>query len=255
MKLARFEHGGGIFFGIVKGEEVAVIKGDMWDSYEETGQSFPVSGVKFLPFSSPSKIVCIGLNYLEHIKEIGRTELEIPHFFLKPPSCLIGHHDAIVIPSGAERVDYEGELAAVIRKQARNITPDKALDHVLGYCCFNDVTNRALVSKDQGFLTEAKGYDTFGAMGPVVETDADPGNLHIMTRVNGNILQDDNTGNCLFSLTAVISHISRCMTLLPGDIVSTGTPKGVSPLNPGDVVEVEIEGIGILSNPVAAEEN
>jgi len=250
MKLTRFQHGDSVYCGVIKNDEVAVIEGAFWDDFNVTDNVFSLNEVKLLPATVPSKIVCIGLNYRGHIEEIGMKELEAAHFFLKPPTCLIGHKDAIIIPKHAERVDYEGEMALVIKKPMKDVTEKEALSHVLGYSCFNDVTERALVTKNLSYLTEAKGYDTFGAFGPHVETDIEPDDLEIKTYLNGAVMQEDNTGSCLFNVSKVLFAISRCMTLLPGDIVATGTPKGVSPMKSGDTVEVEIEGIGKLINHV-----
>jgi 2-keto-4-pentenoate hydratase/2-oxohepta-3-ene-1,7-dioic acid hydratase in catechol pathway len=250
MKLTRFRHGAFEFNGAIRGEEIAVIEGEFWEDFRVTDAVYPLKQVKLLPVSIPSKIVCIGLNYLKHIEEVGATQLAAAHFFLKPPTCLIGPEDAIVIPKHAERVDYEGELAMVIGKPMKDVPEKDALSYVLGYTCFNDVTERALVGKSMSYLTEAKGYDTFGAVGPWMETDLDPDSLDIKTFLNGKIMQEDNTADCLFSASQVLFAISRCMTLLPGDIVSTGTPKGIAPMKAGDIVEVEIAGIGKLRNHV-----
>jgi len=158
-------------------------------------------------------------------------------------------------PPRAERVDYEGELAVVIREELKGVPEDAILQYVLGFSCFNDVTERALVMKDQRFLTIAKGFDTFSSLGPYVVTDLDPNNLTLKTYLNGKLMQDDNTRNCIFSVQQILHYISQCMTLYPGDIVTTGTPRGVAPMKPGDVVEVEVEGVGRLRNTVRAAES
>jgi len=250
MKLTRFKHGDVVYRGVIKDDEVAVVEGEFWADFNVTDTVFSLKDVKIMPATVPSKIVCIGLNYRQHIQEIGMKELEAAHFFLKPPTCLIGHEDVIVRPKHAERVDYEGEMALVIKKPMKDVPEKDALSYVLGYSCFNDVTERALVTKSLSYLTEAKGYDTFGAIGPHVETDLEPDHLDIKTYLNGIVKQEDNTSSCLFTVSKVLFAISRCMTLLPGDIVATGTPKGVSPMKAGDVVEVEIQGIGRLKNYV-----
>jgi 2-keto-4-pentenoate hydratase/2-oxohepta-3-ene-1,7-dioic acid hydratase in catechol pathway len=250
MKLTRFQHKDAVYRGVIEGQEVAVVEDEFWDDFKVTDTVFSLDDVRILPATVPSKIVCIGLNYREHIQEIGMKELEAAHFFLKPPTCLIGHEDDIVRPKHAERVDYEGEMAMVIKKPMKDVPENDALSYVLGYSCFNDVTERALVTKSLSYLTEAKGYDTFGAIGPHIETDLEPDNLDIKTYLNGIAVQADNTSSCLFNVSQVLFAICRCMTLLPGDIVATGTPKGVSPMQEGDVVEVEIQGIGRLKNYV-----
>jgi len=252
MKFARFEYKDGVSFGVVKENEVVVLDGSLFDTYKETGMHHRLADVKLLPPVIPTKIVCIGLNYRKHIEEIGLKVPERPQFFLKPPSSLIGHEDTIIIPRGAERVDYEGELAVVIRDKMKDTSEDSALDHVLGYSCFNDVTERAIVMKNIADLALAKGFDTFSAFGPCVVTNLDPNNLDVKTYLNGNLVQHDNTRNGVFSVEQILSYLSQCMTLYPGDVVITGTPKGIGPMKPGDVVEVEVEGVGRLRNTVTS---
>lgn len=252
MKFARFQYENTIHFGIVLEENVVILDGSPLSTYRETGQHCALADVKLLPPVSPSKIVCIGLNYRDHIEEISARVPEKPHFFLKPPSCLIGQEDAIIIPQGAERVDYEGELAVVIRDNMRDLPEHETLRHVLGFSCFNDVTERALVMRDIADLTLAKSFDTFGALGPYVVNDLDPNKLELKTYLNGRLVQQDNSKNCIFSIQQILSYLSRCMTLYPGDVVATGTPSGVAPMKPGDIVEVEVEDIGRLRNVVAA---
>jgi 2-keto-4-pentenoate hydratase/2-oxohepta-3-ene-1,7-dioic acid hydratase in catechol pathway len=250
MKFVRFEHEGAVSFGVVKEENVVLLNGSPLDTYEETEVSHPLAKLKLLPPAIPTKIVCIGMNYREHIQEIGAEVPTKPMFFLKPPSSLIGHGDVIIIPRGAERVDYEGELALVIKDKMKDIPEDEALSHVLGYACFNDVTERALAMKSMANLTLAKGFDTFSVLGPHLVTGIDPDSLEIKTYLNGTLMQHDNTSNCVFSAQQILSYLSHCMTLYPGDIVATGTPKGISPMKPGDMVVVEVEGVGILRNTV-----
>ena len=252
MKYARFEHKGNELYGIVKGEEIIGVDGSIFDKYEETGVRYPISAVKLLAPVVPTKIVCIGQNYLEHIKEIGATPPEKPLYFLKPPSSLIGPEGDIIYPRNADRVDYEGELAVVIKRKMKDVPELETKKYVLGYSCFNDVTERALVGKDPFNLTIAKGFDTFSAFGPYIVTDIDPDNVQLKTYLNGELKQDDNTKNCVFNVQYLLHYLSECLTLCPGDIVITGTPKGIAPMNPGDLVEVEIEGIGKLSNRVKA---
>lgn len=250
MKFARFEYKGDVSLGMVKKEEVVVLDGSLFDIYKETAVHCRLANVKLLPPVIPTKIVCIGLNYRGHIEEIGARLPEKPHFFLKPPSSLIGHEDAIILPQGAERVDYEGELAVVIKDKMKDVPEGETLDHVLGYSCFNDVTERAIVSKNIADLILAKGFDTFSAFGPYLVTNLDPNNLEVKTYLNGKLMQHDNTRNSVFSVQHILNYLSQCMTLYPGDVVITGTPKGIGPMNPGDVVEVEVEGVGRLRNTV-----
>jgi len=252
MKLARFEHNGKIHLGMVETEEIHVIKGSFWNQFEVTEEKYPSSVVSFLPPALPSKIVCVGQNYLGHIEELGVPVPREPILFFKPPSCLIGHEHPIIYPRDAKRVDYEGELAIVVKHEMKNVNETDTLKYVLGYSCFNDVTERNMVESSPFLLSLSKGIDTFGSCGPYIVTDLDPNSLLLKTFLNGELKQQDNTQNCVFSTQRVLSYISRYMTLLPGDIVTTGTPKGIAPMQPGDTVEVEIEGIGCLRNNVHA---
>ena len=219
----------------------------------------------------PSKIVALGLNYLEHIKESQSVNVqnftgEIPTepvLFPKTPNVLIGPGDPIVLPALLDeyafkecRTDYEGELAILIKNRIKNVAEGEAMEHVLGFTCFNDVSQRNFQRSDKSGWYRGKSLDTFGPIGPVIvqaSAIGDPQNLHIQTRLNGKVVQDANTSHMIFNIPRIISFISRNFTLEPGDIISTGTPSGVGPLQPGDVVEVEIEHIGILKNPVIAE--
>lgn len=201
----------------------------------------------------PTKIVGVGLNYRAHAAEMKKAPPAEPLLFLKPPSALIGPGAAIVRPRGYLRVDYEGELAVVIGKRARRVTAARALEHVAGYVCLNDVTVRDLQTRD-GQFTRAKGFDTFCPVGPRVVADLDPARLAIATRVNGKTRQSSTTADMIFDVPALIAFASGVMTLEPGDILTTGTPAGVGPLVAGDVVVVEIEGIGVLANPVVDDE-
>jgi 2-keto-4-pentenoate hydratase/2-oxohepta-3-ene-1,7-dioic acid hydratase in catechol pathway len=176
-----------------------------------------------------------------------------PQFFLKPPSSPVGHGDAIVIPRGAESVDYDGELAVVIKDAVKDIPEEESLDHVLGYCCFNDVTERSIVSKNIADLTLARGFDTFSCLGPYLVIELDPNDLVVATHLNGTVVQHDTTRNSVFSIQHILHYLSQCMTLCPGDVVATGTPQGIGPMKPGDMVEVEVSGIGKLRNIVRGE--
>jgi 2-keto-4-pentenoate hydratase/2-oxohepta-3-ene-1,7-dioic acid hydratase in catechol pathway len=200
----------------------------------------------------PGKILGVGLNYRAHALEMGKPLPDEPLFFMKPSTALIGPDDAIVRPRGYERVDFEGELAVVIGKRARFVKRDQALDHVAGFTCMNDVTVRDLQKKDVQF-TRAKGFDTFAPVGPRVVAGLDPQALHITTRVNGQVRQQSTTADMIFPVAVLIEVASRCMTLEEGDVITTGTPPGVGQALPGDVIEIEIEGIGILRNPVVEE--
>jgi 2-keto-4-pentenoate hydratase/2-oxohepta-3-ene-1,7-dioic acid hydratase in catechol pathway len=201
----------------------------------------------------PSKIIAVGLNYHDHAKEMGMAIPDHPILFMKPPTAVIKNGEAIVYPPQSKNVHYEGELAVVIKDKIRNISVKEAGKHIKGYTCANDVTARDLQNID-GQWTRAKSFDTFCPLGPSIVTDLDPTNLNIQTRVNGKIKQNSKTKNMIFNVFEVVSFISSVMTLLPGDIIITGTPTGIGPLEPGDTVEVEIEGIGVLKNNVIKEE-
>jgi 2-keto-4-pentenoate hydratase/2-oxohepta-3-ene-1,7-dioic acid hydratase in catechol pathway len=199
----------------------------------------------------PSKIIGIGVNYRAHALEMAKGLPEEPLMFLKPRSALIAGGEAIERPAGYERVDYEGELGVVIGQRARHVTRAQALDVVLGFVCINDVTVRDLQKRD-GQWTRAKGFDTFCPIGPRIVAGLDPSKLAIATRVNGVVKQDSTTADLIFDVPTLIAFVSAHMTLEVGDVISTGTPSGVGNLSPGDEVEVEIEGIGVLKNPVIA---
>ena len=196
----------------------------------------------------PSKAICVGRNYSAHAAELGHDLPSEPLLFMKPTSAIIGPGEAIARPSGYERVDHEGELVIVIGKRASNISAEEASDYILGYTCANDVTVRDLQQK--GPWLRAKGMDTFLPIGPRIVTDLDPSDLGIEVRVNGESRQSGRTSQFIFAIAEVLAFISKDITLEPHDLVLTGTPAGVGNLNPGDSVEVEIEGIGVLSNPV-----
>jgi 2-keto-4-pentenoate hydratase/2-oxohepta-3-ene-1,7-dioic acid hydratase in catechol pathway len=199
----------------------------------------------------PTKIIGIGANYRAHVREMGHALPEEPLMFLKPPSALILDGAAIERPAGYERVDFEGELGVVIGTRARRVARERALEVVAGYTCVNDVTVRDLQRKDVQW-TRAKGFDTFCPVGPRIVGGLDPSRLRVITRVDGRVRQDSPTSDLIFDVPSLIAFVSAHMTLEPGDIISTGTPAGVGNLEPGSVVEIEIEGIGVLRNPVIA---
>lgn len=213
------------------------------------GVSYELRDVKLLPPSVPTKVVCVGLNYVEHARELRMDLPDEPIIFLKPPSAVVGHDDDIVLPEMSKRVDYEGELAVVISKRCRGISADEADDYILGYTCFNDVTARDLQQKD-GQWTRSKSFDTFAPVGPwVAQMSVEHAEeLDISTRVNGETRQRSNTSDLIFGIAELVEFVSSIMTLEPGDVIATGTPPGVGKLERGDVVEVEIEGIGVLRN-------
>ncbi len=198
----------------------------------------------------PSKVIAIGLNYLDHAKELNMPVPEYPIIFLKPATSVIGNGGTIIYPPQSVELHYEGELGVVIKERIRNVYIEDAIKYVAGYTCGNDVTARDLQRKD-GQWTRAKSFDTFCPLGPKVVSDVDPSNLRIQTRVNGVIKQDSNTSNMIFGVPYLVAFVSSVMTLMPGDVIITGTPPGVGPILAGDTVEVEIEGIGVLKNRVS----
>lgn len=248
MKIIRFLIDHESKYGALEGEVIKETEGDIFSDIKVTDRMHSVNEVKILPPCSPSKIIAVGLNYKDHAKEMGSALPDEPRIFLKPGTAVIGHEDKIKYPSHmSSRVDYEGELAVVIKSKAKNVEEKQALQYIYGYTCLNDITARDLQAKDIQF-TRAKGFDTFAPMGPVIETETDPGDLEISTYLNGERKQHSRTSNLLFSIPKLVSFISKVMTLLPGDVISTGTPGGVGPMKSDDKVEVEIEGIGRLTN-------
>ncbi|MCP1429735.1 2-keto-4-pentenoate hydratase/2-oxohepta-3-ene-1,7-dioic acid hydratase in catechol pathway [Microbacterium foliorum] len=251
MKIARFSHDDAILFGIVDDTDLVVLSGDpLFAGYEPTGDRVPIADAVILaPVIPRSKIVCVGKNYHDHAAEMGGEAPEEPLLFLKPNTSVIGPGDAIVRPAISEQTDYEGELAVVIGKVAKNVGQADALDRVLGYTIANDVTARDLQRKD-GQWARAKGFDTFCPLGPTISTDFDPAEATIETRVNGEVRQKAPLSDMIHSVEAIIEHASAVFTLLPGDVILTGTPAGVGEFGAGDTVEVEITGLGILRNTV-----
>src|SRR5438105_4744720 len=265
MKYCRFKLDGQDSYGLVElvmGKEVITRVlasapekvGDLEDLTSKRMPPLALADAALLPPVRPSKIVCVGRNYREHAAELGNEVPSEPLIFLKPPSALIGPGQAIIRPKISARVDFEGEFGVVIGKHCRNLeTDDDVHPYILGYTCLNDVTARDLQKKDSQW-TRGKGFDTFCPVGPIVSDEIDPWNgIAVETRVNAELRQQGNTRDFIFQLDAVIRYMSQVMTLLPGDLIATGTPSGVGPLTAGDVVEVTVQGIGTLRNPVADE--
>ncbi len=241
-------------FGVIEGDNVRQIAGDLFGMWYTVNQSWPADRVKLLPPVTPTKIVCLGRSYREHAAELGNPVPVEPLIFLKPPSSLIGPDEPIVLPPESQRVDHEGELAIVIGKRCSKLTAgEPAAPYILGYTCLNDVTARDLQKKDIQF-TRGKGFDTFCPLGPAIETQLDLAATTVETLVNGRRRQFGRCADMIFSVDAIISWISRVMTLEPGDVVATGTPPGVGPLAAGDIVDVIVSGIGTLRNSVVAQE-
>lgn len=252
MRLVRFLHAGDIHFGWVYGEFIGPIEGNPFFEFRRLEARLPLSSVKLLPPVQPTKIICVGRNYIEHAHEHGAEVPEVPLLFLKPPSSVIGPDEPIVLPPQSQQVEHEAELAVVVGRRGRWIRAEEAEQYVLGYTIGNDVTARDLQRRD-GQWTRAKGFDTFCPLGPWIETDLDIGDLPIICRVNGEVRQLGSTREMVFSVAQLIAFISSIMTLEPGDVILTGTPAGVSPIHPGDVISITIDGIGVLTNPVIAE--
>ncbi len=256
MKIVRFQYQDAIYYGSLENDLVTVYSGNPFPSpssqsvaFKATKQQIPLKDVRLLAPCRPGKVVCLGLNYRPHAAELNIKLPELPLLFLKPSTSVIGHGDNIVLPPNPERIDYEGELGVVIGKTAKNVAETDYADYVLGYTCFNDVTDRVAQVKD-GQWTRAKGYDTFAPTGPCIRTDISPFNLKLETLVNGEVKQSGNTSSLIFGIPKLISFISGIMTLAPGDVIATGTPDGIGPLKAGDTVEIVIEGIGTLMNRV-----
>ncbi len=253
-RIVRYLHRGEPAYGLIEGETVYALRGDPFGSWERGEAIGPAGDVRLLAPVQPTKLVCVGRNYAAHAAEHGASVPSEPLLFLKPPSAVIGPGDPIVLPVGSQQVEHEAELALVIGRRCRNVSPEEAWDYLLGVTCANDVTARDWQRQDDQW-TRAKGFDTSAPLGPWIVTGLTPaevGALEVVCRVNGQERQRGNTGEMVFGPAFLISYISRFMTLEPGDVVLTGTPAGVAPLQPGDQVEVEIEGIGRLRNPVRA---
>jgi 2-keto-4-pentenoate hydratase/2-oxohepta-3-ene-1,7-dioic acid hydratase in catechol pathway len=250
MKIYRYKYKNKISFGLLEEERLYPIEGSIFRKFKTSKKWILIGEVTILPPVKPSKIIAVGVNYKDHAMERGRSLPKEPLIFLKPPSAIVGSNDIIVYPEMTRRVDYEGELALVIKRKASRLQEgDEVDDFILGYTCFNDVTARDLQERDVQF-TRAKSFDTFAAVGPCIATDIDPYRVRIKTFLNGKLRQSGNTGNMIFSVSYLVRFISHIMTLSPGDLITTGTPAGVGPMSPGDRVDVQIEGIGTLSNTV-----
>ncbi|MBH0116052.1 fumarylacetoacetate hydrolase family protein [Salinibacterium sp. NG253] len=251
MKVARFSAGQGARYGVIDGDEIVVLTGDpMFNGFETTDERLPLADIKLLaPVIPRSKVVAFGRNYAEHAKELGNEVPDAPMMFIKPNTSVVGPGDAIMLPPQSEEVAFEGELAVIIGSIAKNVAEADVDSVIFGYTIANDVTARDL-QKSDGQWSRAKGFDTFCPLGPVIETEFEVGSQSIRTTVNGDLKQDGTVDQMIHSVAAQIVYASAAFTLLPGDIILTGTPAGVGPLVHGDTVDITIEGIGTLSNPV-----
>jgi 2-keto-4-pentenoate hydratase/2-oxohepta-3-ene-1,7-dioic acid hydratase in catechol pathway len=251
MRLVRFRFGDRIATGAVDegSEAIRVLAGTFFEQPVPTGDEVPLDDVRLLAPVLPSKVVCLGKNYAAHAAEFDSDVPDEPLVFLKPSTSVIGPGDTIPLLPISRRVDYEGELAVVIGRLARGVRAEEAFRYILGYTCANDVTLRDLQNKD-GQWTRSKGFDGSCPLGPWIETELDPNDARVETRVNGDTRQSASTTDLVFGVATVIEFITTFMTLLPGDVVLTGTPEGVGKLEPGDRVEVEVDGVGVLTNSV-----
>jgi 2-keto-4-pentenoate hydratase/2-oxohepta-3-ene-1,7-dioic acid hydratase in catechol pathway len=252
MKLARYIDDGRILYGVLEENTIHELKHAPFNGLERQGLTRGLDEVRILTPVFPQKIIAVGLNYRDHAEELGMPIPEEPILFMKPPSSLLAHEGEIIYPAMSGRVDYEGELALICGMECHNISPEETHSYILGYTCANDVTARDLQARD-GQWTRAKSFDTFCPLGPYIETETDPGDLVVELRLNGETRQSSAAYNMIFPPAELFSFISRIMTLYPGDVILTGTPPGVGDLHPGDTVEVEIEGIGILRNTITTE--
>jgi 2-keto-4-pentenoate hydratase/2-oxohepta-3-ene-1,7-dioic acid hydratase in catechol pathway len=251
MRIVRYQQGNEApRYGWVFEEKVGEIEGELFGVYRRREASLPLEEVRLLAPVLPGKIICVGRNYVEHAREHGAEVPKIPLIFLKPPSAILNPGEPILLPPQSQQVEHEAELVVVIGRRGKNILPEQAREYIFGYTVGNDVTARDLQRSD-GQWTRAKGFDTFCPFGPWVDTEFDPSDAVITCRVNGQLRQMGSTREMVFSVPTLIAFISSVMTLEPGDLIFTGTPAGVGPLQEGDVVEVEIEGLGKLRNPVA----
>jgi 2-keto-4-pentenoate hydratase/2-oxohepta-3-ene-1,7-dioic acid hydratase in catechol pathway len=248
MRVVRVFTGEDVRYGLADATSITLISDEPFAAWE-TDDVISMVGARLMPPAMPTKIVCVGVNYKNHAREMSHDLPTEPLIFLKPPTSMNAPMGDIHLPEGAGRIDYEGELAVVMGRRAHRVSEDDALSYVLGYTCANDVTARELQARD-GQWTRAKGFDGFCPLGPWVETDVDPSDLLLETYLNGNLVQSARTSDMIFPVPKLVSFISSVMTLLPGDIVLTGTPAGIGELHSGDTVEVRIEGIGGLVSRV-----
>ena len=254
MRIVRYQTGDGKKpkYGWLLGDKVGEIGGNVFGRYRRQEADTLLADVRLVAPCEPSKILCVGRNYIEHAKELGNEVPKVPLIFLKPPSSIISDGDTVILPPQSTQVEHEGELVVVMGKRGRNITTENAKKHILGYTIGNDVTARDLQRSDDQW-TRAKGFDTFCSFGPWIDTEFDPADAVLTCRVNGQMRQMASTRDMVFNVPTLIAYVSSVMTLEPGDLIFTGTPAGVGELKNGDEVIVEIEGLGTLRNPVRKE--
>ena len=256
MKILRYAAGGAKSYGILEEDgTIRQLASCPFDSLEVSGETAKLDDVKVLALVASPRLIGVGLNYLAHAEEGGKEPPDLPMLFMLPATAILDPEEPIIYPRQGQNVHYEGELTVVIGKEARRVTEADALDCVLGYTCGNDVSERVIQANEManGCLLIGKGFDTFKPLGPYIATGLDSTNLELTTRLNGEVKQHTSTDDLIFTVAQLIAYISEAVTLLPGDVIMTGTPSGVGPVQPGDVVEIEISGVGVLRNPVVAE--
>ena len=249
MQIVRFRAAGKTRFGALEGTTVVEYSGTPWSVFRRGRHRYPLKQVVLLAPVLPTKVVAIGLNYPDHATEMGAPIPDEPRIFLKPTTAIIGPDDPIVLPPQSTRVEHEAELAVVVKKRCRNVPAERVRDYVLGYTCLNDVTARDIQARDRG-PTRAKAFDTFCPLGPCIATDIEPNAVTVEALVNGIVRQSGSTKDFVFPVEDIVARVAEIMTLLPGDVIATGTPAGVGPLTAGDRVEIRIDGVGSLKNPV-----
>jgi len=248
-KFVRFDCGNKVAYGVLEEDKVVVIEGSIFGKWEKTDERYDLKDVRLLAPCEPSKVVGIGINYKSVLNQKGAPMPEEPIVFLKPSTSVIGPDEAIVSPKGVKELNYEAELVVVIKDKVKDVSPENAKNHILGYTCGNDITAKDFMTKDKPWA-KAKSFDTFMPIGPCIVEGLDGDNLNIKMYHNGKLTQDGNTSDMVFNVSQIISFVSSIMTLNPGDIISTGTPPGKGNLVSGDIIEVEVEGIGRLTNKV-----
>ncbi len=251
MKYVRYEYEGRIRFGVLEGDRVAELDGDYLFGARKTGSAVPCKDVRLLAPYIPRKIIGIGANYRSFLDWKKKEYPDHPGIFSKPSTAVLDPGGTIVLPDPSHTVNYEGELAVVIGRKAKNVRADDAMSYVFGYTCINDVTDNTMMFDEDKKWTRGKGCDTFAPLGPAVVTDEiDPEDALIETRLNGRVVQHMSSSDMYFHIPALIEFVTKYITLEPGDVIATGSPAGPGPLKPGDAIEVSIEGIGTLANKV-----
>jgi len=249
MKIVRYRANGGTEYGIQEGDVIQALVGSPYRGIKKAGRSVKLSDARLLAPCLPSKVLAIGASYRSHCLEVGQPILDEPMMFFKPSTSVVGPEDKLVRPQGVKRFDYEAEVGVVMKRRAFKVKKDKALDYVLGYTCVNDVSVRDWQNVAANWQWgRAKGSDTFCPIGPCIETEGNPYDMGVESRLNGVRKQRSSTNDLIWDIPSMIEYLSSTMTLLPGDVIATGTPVGVSNMNPGDVIEIIVDGVGTLRN-------